>query len=149
MIQEHKELLLKDLCSRLPYEVIGKCELDASYDTSFDTIFQTHKFDAVVYGLKEELLFVTPLIEDIDEQNFAEEEVANGVIFLDFKPYLFPMSSMTNEQKNDYQYITERWMYDSFYSISDSTDWLNAHHFDYRGLIEKGLAIDATELNIY
>ena len=149
MTQEHKELLLKDLCARLPYEVIGKCEIDSSYDTSFNTIFQTHKFDAVVYGLKEELLFVTPLIEDIDEQNFAEEEVANGVVILDFKPYLFPMSSMTNEQKNDYQYITERWMYDSFYSISDSTDWLNAHHFDYRGLIEKGLAIDATVLNIY
>ena len=40
-------------------------------------------------------------------------------------------------------------MYDSSYSISDSTDWLNKNHFDYRGLIEKGLAIDATGLNIY
>ena len=49
----------------------------------------------------------------------------------------------------EYQHITERWMYDSFYSISDSTDLLNAHHFDYRCLIEKGLAIDATNLNIY
>ena len=65
------------------------------------------------------------------------------------KPYLFPLSSMTEEQKQEYQHITERWMYDSSYSISDSTDWLNAHHFDYRGLIEKGLAIDATGLNIY
>ena len=90
MTQENKKLLLKDLCARLPYDVIGKCEIDASYDTSFNTIFQTHKFGAVVYGIKEELLFVTPLIEDIDEQNFAEEEVANGVFILDFKPYLFP-----------------------------------------------------------
>ena len=63
--------------------------------------------------------------------------------------YLLPLSSMTEEQKKEYQYITERWMYDPAYSISDSIDWLNKHHFDYRGLIEKGLAIDATGLNIY
>lgn len=65
------------------------------------------------------------------------------------KPYLFPLSSMTEVQKNDYQYITERWMYDSSYSIADSIDWLNKNLFDYRGLIEKGLAIDATNLNVY
>ena len=149
MTQEDKELLLKDLTARLPYGVKGKCELDASYDTSFDTIFQTHKFDAVVYGLTEDSLFVTPLIEDEDEQSFANEEVANGVDILDFKPYLFPLSSMTEEQKKEYQYITERWMYDSSYSISDSIDWLNKNHFDYRGLIPMRLAIDATNLNIH
>ena len=63
--------------------------------------------------------------------------------------YLLPLSSMTEEQKKEYQYITERWMNDPAYSIGDSTDWLNKNHFDYRGLIEKGLAIDATGLNIY
>lgn len=144
-----KDLLIKDICARIPYGVIGKCKMDASYDTQFDTIFQTHKFDAVVYGLKEDLLLVTPLIEDMDEQNFAEEEVADGVAILDFIPYLFPMSSMTWEQNKEYQHITERWMYDSSYSISDSIDWLNSHHFDYRGLIEKSIALDATGLNIY
>lgn len=56
---------------------------------------------------------------------------------------------MTAEQKQEYQHITERWMYDSSYSIGDSIDWLNKNHFDYRGLIGKGLAIDATGLNIY
>lgn len=146
MTQEDKELLLKDLCARIPYEVVGKCEIDASYDTSFDTIFQTHKFDAVVYGIKEDLLFVTPLIEDMDEKIFAEEEVADGVDILDFTPYLLPISSMTEEQKQEYQYITERWMYDSSYSIGDSIDWLNKNHFDFNGLIEKSLALDATGL---
>ena len=67
----------------------------------------------------------------------------------EYKPYLFPMSSMTDYQKSDYQFITERWMNDPSHSISDSIDWLNKNHFDYRGLIEKGLAIDATNLNIY
>ena len=149
MTQENKELLIKDLCARTPYEVVGKCEIDASYDTSFDTKFQTHKFDAVLYGIKEDLVFVTPLIEDINEQNFANEEVVDGVDILDFTPYLLPLSSMTEEQKQEYQYITERWMYDSSYSIGDSIDWLNKNHFDYRGLIEKGLATDATGLNVY
>lgn len=159
MTQKDKELLLKDLCARIPYEVVGKCEIDASYDTSFDTKFQTHKFDAMVYGLKEDLLLVTPLIEDRDEQEFANEEVADGVDILDFKPYLFPMSSMTEEQKKEYNLLqnfvpiyyygfdimVDKELYDTWESI----DYLNAHHFDYRGLIEKGLAIDATGLNIY
>ena len=56
---------------------------------------------------------------------------------------------MTETQKNEYQYITERWMYDSSYSISDSIDWLNKNYYDYRGLIEKSLALDATNLGIY
>lgn len=154
MTKEDKELLLKDLCARLPYGVIGKCELDASYDTSFDTIFQTHKFDAVVYGLNEDLLLVTPLIENEDEQNFAEEEVADGVDLLDFTPYLFPLSSMTEEEWEDYQKIRMIDWVDgdingTFINAGLIVDYLNAHHFDYRGLIEKGLAIDATNLNIY
>lgn len=149
MKPEDKELLLKDLCARIPYNVVGQCELDASYDTSFDTIFQIHKFDAEVYGIKEDLLLVTPLIEDNDEQTFAEEEVADGVAILDFTPYLLPLSSMTDYQKSDFQFITERWMNDPSHSISDSIDWLNKNHFDYRGLIPMGLALDATNLNIY
>ena len=150
MTQEDKELVFKDICARLPYGVVGQCEIDASYDTPFETKLQTHRFNAEMYGLLEEgLLFVTPLIEDQDLQEFANEEVANGIDILDFKPYLFTLSSMTDKQKNEYQYITERWMNNPAYSISDSIDWLNKNHFDYRGLIEKGLAIDATGTDIY
>ena len=148
MKQEDKELLLKDLCARLPYGVKGKCEIDASYDTSFDTKLQTHTFNAIVYGIKEDSLLVTPLIENQDELEFANEEVADGVDILDFKPYLFPMSSMTEEQKKEYNLLrnmVDKELYDNWESI----DYLNVHHFDFRGLIEKGLAIDATGLNIY
>ena len=152
MTQEDKDLLLKDLCARLPYGVKGKCEIDASYDTSFNTIFQTHKSDAVVYGLKEELLFVTPLIEDMDEQEFANEEVADGVDILDFTPYLFPLSSMTDEQKMFLK--QQNWCIaistsGTVETTIEGIDWLNKNHFDYRGIIEKGLAIDATNLNVY
>lgn len=141
MTQKDKQLLLKDICARLPYGVLGQCEIDASYDTEFETIPQTHKFQAVAYGFNEDSLFVSPMIENQDELEIANEEIANGVYVFDFKPYLFPLSSMTKEQKDEYQYITERWMNDPAYSISDSIDWLNKNNFDYRGLIEKGLAI--------
>ena len=153
MTQEDKELLLNDLCGRLAYGVIGRCEIDASYDTSFDTIFQTHKFNAEAYGIKEDLLLVTPLIEDNDEQTYAEEEVVDGVSILDFTPYLFPLSSMTDEQKviyGDLCYSIIQSLAKNMQSeLNELINWLNAHHFDYRGLIEKGLAIDATGLNIY
>ena len=139
--QADKELLLKDLSARLPYGVLGQCEIDASYDTEFETIPQTHKFQAVAHGIIEDSLFVSPMIENQYELEIANEEIADGVYIFDFKPYLFPLSSMTKEQKDEYQYITERWMNDPAYSISDSIDWLNKNNFDYRGLIEKGLAI--------
>ena len=160
MTQEDEELLLRDLCARLPYEVVGQCEIDASYDTSFDTIPQTHKFNAVVYGINENLLFVSPMIENQDELEFANEEIADGVDILDFKPYLFPLSSMTDEHRVEYYPLCDNvsiYHYEygdigediEFHDNWESIDYLNAHHFDYRGLIEKGLAIDATGLNIY
>ena len=139
--QANKELLLKDLSARLPYGVLGQCEIDTSYDTEFETIPQTHKFQAVAHGIIEDSLFVSPMIENQYELEIANEEIGDGVYILDFKPYLFPLSSMTEKQKDEYQYITERWMNDPAYSISDSIDWLNKNNFDYRGLIEKGLAI--------
>ena len=86
----------------------------------------------------------------------------------DCQPYLRPMSSMTQEEKqelkdllgselvscSDFGYLEGGTFVEYISSIPYSLciyviDWLNAHHFDYRGLIEKGLAIDATGLNIY
>ena len=153
MKQEDKELLLKDLCARLPYGVKGKCEIDASYDTSFDTKPQTHTFNAIVYGIKENSLLVTPLIENQDELEFANEEVGDGIDILDFKPYLFPSSNMPDEALREYS-KTLGWIrttkgYSESELTFDSFDCVNKYHIDYRGFIENGLAIDATGLNIY
>ena len=123
MTQENKELLLRDLCGRLPYGV------KASYYGADEECETWDEVDGIAFGYVE-----------IGQYSLPIERI---------KPYLFPMSSMTEEQKSDYQFITERWMNDPSHSISDSIDWLNKNHFDYRGLIEKGLAIDATNLNIY
>lgn len=125
MTQENsKQLLLKDLCARLPYHIRVKVWLKDG-TTEEGTLDLEHN-----YG-------------DVLRDAFYYNKIVK------IKPYLRPMSSMTETQKNEYQYITERWMYDSSYSISDSIDWLNKNHFDYRELIPMGLAIDATGLNIY
>ena len=127
MTQEHKELLLKDLCARLPYNVICQVEFK-----------ENGKYNSKVMLLSG--IFT-------DEAYFTTK--GGSIYSNEYKPYLFPLSSMTDYQKSDYQFITEKWMNDPSHSISDSIDWLNKNHFDYRGLIEKGLAIDATGLNIY
>ena len=127
MTQEDKELLLKDLCARLPYNVICQVEFK-----------ENGKYNSKVMLLSG--IFT-------DEAYFTTK--GGSIYSNEYKPYLFPMSSMTDYQKSDYQFITERWMNDPSHSISDSIDWLNKNHFDYRGLIEKGLAIDATNLNVY
>lgn len=114
MNNEEKELLLTDLCARLTYGVF------VEYDYG-DGVKRVTKFHG----------------------NYLYLMMLGKLQWKDFKPYLRPMSSMTDVERKDYQYITERWMYDTEYSIADSIDWLNANHFDYRGLIEKGLAIKA------
>lgn len=96
-------------------------------------------------GIKEDLLLVNPLIEDNDEQTYAEEEVADGVAILDFIPYLFPMSSMTDEQ----QVNLTKFVANGIHGENILYDWYNKNHFDYRWLIEKNLPLDATNLNIY
>ena len=127
MTQEDRQILLKDLSSRLPYGVF--CNIGLDYPLQLQSLF-VDKLDGILL-------------------DFYKDGKDYQVYLGEVKPYLFPLSSMTKGQKYEYQYITERWMYDPAYSISDSTDWLNKNHFDYRDLIEKGLAIDATGLNIY
>lgn len=127
MTVEEKELLLKDLCARLPYKVV--CQVKFKENGKYNSK------DMLLSGIFT------------DEAYFTTK--GGSIYSNEYKPYLFHLSSMTEEQKQEYQYITERWMYDSSYSISDSIDWLNAHHFDYRNLIHMGLAINATGLNIY
>jgi len=147
MTQEDKDLLLRDLCARIPYGVKGECKFDASY--SFDMIFRYHFFDAELVGIKNDGLHVRPLIEHFVGREFANKEVADGIDINNFKPYLRPMSSMTEKEAEEYRNIDNRSyscpMVYAHFPASERIDWLNAHHFDYRGLIEKGLALPAPE----
>ena len=124
MNKEDKDLLLKDLCARLPYGVKFACNKN-------------------VYTVKGLDLLVT------DEGDWEYAVTAKGItpIEIDFiKPYLFPLSSMTEEQRNEYHEL----LYNSKHGINiDYFDWCHRNHLDCRGLISMGLAIDCTNLNIY
>lgn len=130
MKQENKELLLKDLCARLPYGV--KVKVTPVPSEEYKHIF----FNARIVCI------------DIDYIGVLSD---NGFVLqqdiIELKPYLFPMSSMTEEQYQEYWKLEHSG--DMEHLSIPLLDWLNSNHFDYRGLIPKGLALDATGLNVY
>ena len=138
MIQD-KELLLKDLCARLPYGVkISIPELWTS-EKKIEVLNEIFKGDDCEFRCND-----------------------SGMLIKHVKPYLFPLSSMTKEQKS---YINGRWGVNEhfefeidplweeyFVNLSDAVgfiNWCYANHFDVNGLIPMGIALDATGLNIY
>ena len=144
MTQEEKELLIKDLCERLPYGV--KC-CDFCYNDEGDIVNTIETLECIYPSIMEYKY------KDVDAKHDIER----------IKPYLRPMSSMTEEEKKelkeatcpggtgyfDEQYLicpmshfSERIGYNF---MSDILDWLNKYHFDYRGLIPMGLALEAPE----
>jgi len=123
MTQEEKQLLLKDLCARLPYGLW----IDDGY----------------------------ALAIHIDYSDVHFENYFNGILNGDVKPYLRPMSSMTEKEKHKLLKFGAVTCLENgevvdvscvgFERHADIQDHLNACHFDYRGLIEKGLALEAPE----
>lgn len=145
MTPEQKELLLKDLCARLPYGVKAYVKNWSKLD---------RKYYEGVYTVKS----IHPSLNTIlvYSERFSVEVIV-GYDDYEIKPYLFPLSSMTEEQKEEALPLLNNCDY---YTIDGVIKWLDNHpikffdwcdknHFDYRGLIEKGLALDATGLNIY
>ena len=120
-----KKLLIKDLSSRLPYDV------------------------KVLYNNK---IFGIDYVSAISEKIKLDNGNNYTLNISEVKPYLFPLSSMTDEQKMFLK--QQKWCIaistsGTIETTIEGIDWLNKNHFDYRGLIEKSLAIDATKLNIY
>lgn len=133
MKQEDKELLLKDISARLPYGV--------KIQVYYEEMAGSGYFDETVWTV------------DNDEPFHVNDRWIENI-----KPYLLPMSSITEEQRKELRKIMD-FVEATFMnacckggftlSFTNLTDWLNANHFDYRGLIPKGLAIDATGLGVY
>lgn len=133
MTQDDKDLLLQDLCARLPYKTaVSVCGIPFHWD-----------------------------YENFIDNPRLFKSYLNDILRGDVKPYLFPLSSMTAEQK---EFIKNKFCYDwdiddhpyslwtyciGIGDVDELIDWFNKNHFDYRGLIQMGLAIDATGLNIY
>lgn len=129
MTQEEKQLLVKALRGYFSYGVI--CSV-------------VHKKDG---RLVEEDMKLSGMFED---GNFYFLDEMGSTYSYKYIPYLRPMSSMTEEERNEYLSIkmqeTERVALAEIYrpeAISEIMDWLDSHYFDYRGLIQKGLALEA------
>ena len=115
MTTEEKELLLKDLSARLPYGVKVQITSDGGMMEAS-------------YDMTLDCELLNDLIENGD----------------DFKPYLRPMASMTSDERFEYDELQHFYTHGLDFNV-DEVDWLNAHHFDYRNLIGKGLALEAPE----
>lgn len=140
MKQEDKELLLKDLCSRLPYSVIVR-HADYLVDSDGNYTGQFWYKRGYLYNVCRLDNMTTTIVES----EGSDEEGCEHICDLERSlPYLRSMNSMTEEEKIDYRAFFN---YDGVEYPEEYIDWLNAHHFDYRGLIEKGLAIAATTEN--
>lgn len=128
MTREDKDLLLKDLCARLPYKTL--ISIDGN----------RYRMEEVRHAL----IGIDTYKTTVDDSNIEQ-----------VKPYLFPLSSMTEEQKKEFDQFIELELkaindeIDSVQTTIFEVDFYNKHHLDWRGLILKGLAIDATGLNIY
>ena len=138
MTQEDKELLLKDFCARLPYGVRYK-------HLAWDDERGEECIAAQIYS--------------INSDGYVKNCYDDETVYIDnVRPYLFPLSSMTEEQCYELASIRsgfqDCWNYIKTpipLSICNfkQIDWFNKNHFDYKGLIGKELAIDATGLDIY
>lgn len=159
MTQEDKELLLRDLTARLPYNV-------KAYVKNWS------KLDIKYYEGIYVVMSVFPSLNEVHVQSKSGSvDVLLGHSDYIIKPYLFPLSSMTEEQLYELKEITDlRYNYNNLelvewsethktlefwleevpqYKVIEVFDWLNKNHFDYRCLIERELAIDATGNYVY
>ena len=125
MTQEEKQLLLKDICARLPYKV------KLGFENS-DLILVPEEFN--IYTMQLSTNQIYPKVDRAVIKHIYD--------IWNYRPYLRPMSSMTEKELKELNVIFDDC--DTEYRV-EAQDWLISHHFDYRGLIEKGLALEAYE----
>lgn len=137
MTQEDKELLLKDLCARLNTKLV--CSI--------------YRTDDQGIGYRNEILHGYCNIDTWDEFYFGEDCGISIDDISKIKPYLFPLSSITEEQKEEYCSLQQKVIYNNKglvnSNVMEYVNWCYKNHIDINNLIPMGLAIDATGLNIY
>lgn len=129
MTQEEKQLLIKDLCARLPYGVIIDAGPQIRVLSGEDFDFYSECNNPVC----------TPYLRPMFSMSDEEME--------EFRTLIFPKASCAYEDclEWDVQIVGGGYLQIYVEDFSNVMDWLNAHHFDYRGLINKGLALEASE----
>jgi hypothetical protein len=143
MTKKESEILIRDLSARLPYGI--KAEIKY-YDDAWELL--------AIYA---------------NGTTYAARDIGYPIetYFEDCKPYLFPLSSMTDEQENEWNNLfhnpldmlfeqdktnnanRDKKLFLTFKSMLDPVQWAYKNHFDINGLIPMGLAKDATGLGIY
>lgn len=142
MTNEKRQLLIKDLCARLPYGV------KFPYHMEEDSNHRECDCIATINSISEDMVEFTYL------ENGRPRDWSCCIPCV--KPYLRPMSSMTEEEKEEFLKLADGddddfediVNYPNVFGLTvsiETFDWLNAHHFDYRGLIKKRLALEAKE----
>ena len=123
-MEEEKDLLLKDLCTRLPYNLYVRVEE-----------FNVPKNEAITEG------FVGNYLKDDRCNDYDADDILNELAddCINVKPYLRPMSSMTDDERKEF----ERFSHLSIGLAPILMDWIYSHHLDCCGLIEKNLALEA------
>ena len=148
MTQEDKDLLLKDLCARLPYDVKAQVRINVKYSDAHKPNSETWIGD--IWGITTNKSYTAWVYSFITIYPCGPEQ--NVCSIEDVKPYLRLMSSMTEEEREEFRKVggvmshnlqNDTWAISAF--TPEAYDWLNSHHFDYRGLIQMGLALEAPE----
>ena len=142
MIQEDRKLLLKDISARLTYGVQCQFSYHNIHRLKEGIVIEDdcEQMEGMIIGLYNNTSFYI-YSKEVHDMEFCPR-------IEDCRPYLRPMSSMTDKERGEYDTYRKhvcdeynRYCFDSMESI----DWLNQHYFDYRGLIEKGLALEAPD----
>ena len=137
MTREDTNLLFKDLCGRLPYRV--KCLVNYTFCN------ETTDYEDVKSSDVDTLVTINQQME-----SYFFESLSEWFDFDEFKPYLFPMSSITEEQREEHKdLLNNQYSFDANGNVFTLQDFYCKYHIDFRGLIPKGLALDATDKNIY
>jgi len=135
MTQEEKQLLLRDLCGRLPYGVkvtynisgdhFGTISKICNYETNYGTFKMEHGYNVGAYSIKPYLRPMSSMTEE--EREYLSEELGFD-------------ENLENGELNDFgSYVYNR------VNVLPLFDWLNKNMFDYHGLIPMGLALEAPE----
>lgn len=143
MMQKEKDLLIKDLCARLPYRV--KVEVTNTQGYHHDNVVKKgEKTIDTLKGFDSSYNCFTVYHNNPLDWDWTCSEID----IEDIRPYLFPLSLITPKQIAELAHLTaniDRY----FEQVLVEMEFYHKHHIDYRGWIEMGLAIDASELNIY
>jgi len=144
MTQEERELLLKDLCARLPYRTMVKCNTDGRHEFD-EELSEMHIMNFYQFEVKPYLRPMSSMTKEeklhikLNYHFYYHDEILDNINIFEAGGYYDRDGNYDPPcEYREIEHVTIK-------EVIEFVNWLNAHHFDYRGLIEKGLALEAPE----